>query len=749
MSAQGLIGKQVGKYRADDELPGLGHGQAYLGQHVGLAKACILKVLPGELSRNAIALEACRQTIARAARITHASLATVQDAFDADGQSYVVYGIIQGKPLQVDRKHPKTPAEVARIFKPALEGLQALHDKGVPHRAIRPSSLILNDQEARWIDFGLQYDFETADSKAPHVIEAAKFASPEVALGRATTPASDVYSLGMLLYYALTGVTPFDGGDAQSILYLQAYDEPLPPSKFVKTLPQDLNDLVMRMVSKNPANRPGSIKEVLEALSRHARSVESNPEPKAAKKAEAKASKRDTQRAEPEPPEAHAGLLKYRKALIIAGSTLASLSVLIGLILLLLPRGATNPARTPSNASNAKTEDSSMEESDTAEAHYKRRMTDGDSAFKRGEYEMARVLYDQARELKDTPEVRRKIEACLTAIEQRRILKEARDALDKILRMVDEKATPAEIGFECEEFLRRFADTDYAKDVRRIQELVKKIIEDRPKADPPPTVKNDPPPKNGSKDPDDPVENPIKPPVKDPPKQPDPPPDTSRDELGKAHDLIDRKDYAGARRELIRLLTTGAKEEAAAELARALQFEEWDRAFRGKDMDAFNVVTLSDSGAEISKEAPEIVAWARESDVVLWQFKSFDPKKHTGVTIEFMMEEKTQDENSIGIVFDRKAGNVYKELLFTIKEVLLRSRVKKEFKTLGTVEVPRGEALGRWHRLTVVVEGETTVALFNDSLVWVGPSADAKFTDDTRILLQGCRGRIREIRTRR
>lgn len=750
MAAQGLIGKQVGKYRADTELPALGHGQAYLGQHVGLAKACVLKTLPPELSQNAIALEACRQTIARAAKITHAALATVQDAFDADGQFYVVYGVLQGKPLEVDRKHPKAPAEVARLFKLPLEGLKALHDAGVPHRAIRPSSLMFHDQEARWIDFGLQYDFESADSKAPHVIEAAKFASPEVALGKATTPTSDMYSLGLLLYYALTGIVPFDGGDARSILYLQAYDEPLPPSSFVKTLPQDLNDLVLRMISKNPAKRPGSIKEVLDALGTHAKSAESKPEPKVAKKGEPRANKHDTQRAEPQTHEAHAGLLKYRKALIMAGSTLVGLLVLIGLILVLLPRGGTNGTQTPANPLNSKQqEDAPLEESDVAEAHYKRRMADGDSAFKRGEFETARVLYDQARELKDTPEVRRKLEACLTAIDQRRVLKEARDAYDKIMRMVDEKATPAEIGFECEEFMRRFADTDYAKHVRRIQDLAKRIIDARAKIEPPPTAKNDPPPKNDPKGPDEPVENPIKPPVKDPPKQPDPPPDTSRDELGKARDLIGKKDYAGARKELIRLLTTGVKEDAAAELSRALQLEKWDKAFNGKDMDKFNVVTLSDSGAEISKEAPEILAWARENDVVLWQFKSFDPKKHTGVTLEFLMEEKTQDENAIAIVFDRQSGNTYKELLFTDKEVLLRSRVKREFKTMGTAVVPRREALGRWHRLTVVVEGETTVALFDDSLVWVGPSADAKFTDDTRILLQGCRGRIRDIRTRK
>lgn len=733
MPAQGLVGKQIGKYRLEEELPGLGHGQAYRAQHVGLAKPCVLKILPPELSHNAQALEGCRQTMARAAKIVHPALATVQDAFDLNGEFYIVYGAFEGRPLQVDRKHRPSPAELARLFQPALEGLQALHEAGVPHRAVRPSSLVLGESGARWIDFGLQYDFQTADSKAPHVIEAARFAAPEVALGKAATPTSDIYSLGLLLYYALTGVAPFDGGEARSILYLQAYDEPLPPASFAKSLPPDLNDLVMRMVSKNPAKRPGSILEVIQVLAVHARKGDGKPA-KPVKNVEARAA----EEAEPSEPKARAGWLGP-KVVLGAAAVLGGLLLVLGLVLLLARGGKSSASEQGPAAGRPQVP---VEESDVAEAHYRRRMADGDAAFKRGEFETARVLYDQARELKDTPDVRRKLEACLTAIEQRKILKEAREAYDRILRMVDEKATPAEIGFECEEFLRRFGDTDYAKDVRRIQDLAKKIIDERSRPTAPATGKSEP------KGPDDPAETPVKPPVKEPARDPEPPPDTSRDELGRARALMERKDYAGARKELIRLLRTPAKDDAAAELVRALQLEEWERVFNGNDMDAFNVVTLSDSGAEISKEAPEILAWARESDVVLWQFKSFDPKKHTGVTIEFMMEERTQEENAIGIVFDRQSGNIYKELLFTDKEALLRSRVKKEHRTLGTAEVPRREALGRWHRLTVVVEADTAVALFNDSLVWVGPSSEAKFTEDTRILLQGCRGRIRDIRVR-
>jgi hypothetical protein len=220
-------------------------------------------------------------------------------------------------------------------------------------------------------------------------------------------------------------------------------------------------------------------------------------------------------------------------------------------------------------------------------------------------------------------------------------------------------------------------------------------------------------------------------------------------DMKKIDEMIAAKEYTRAREELVRRIETDDKHAAASKLADVLFREErWESCFDGRKLDRFSVISLMDSGAEVGQDSGEIAAWAHAGDSLVLKFRRFQADVTTGVTFEFRIDQKTTGETGIGFVFDCRAADVYKQFLCKGGALELKSRDRRNWANLGS-SIFASDEPGRWHRLTLVVERELLIALGDESLVYAGPSSEAKFTEDTRILLQGCRGRIRDIRIRK
>jgi serine/threonine protein kinase len=153
-----------------------------------------------------------------------------------------------------------TPADLERL-RPALrqlvQGLRALHAAGKLHRDVKPSNVLVSSAgRVVVLDFGIALELSrAADESDGNIVGTPVYMSPEQAEGMVPTPASDWYSVGVMLYEALTGRRPFDGGSIE-VLTRKVRDEPLPPSTWTRGIPSDLEELCVALTARDPARRP-------------------------------------------------------------------------------------------------------------------------------------------------------------------------------------------------------------------------------------------------------------------------------------------------------------------------------------------------------------------------------------------------------------------------------------------------------------------------------------------------------------
>jgi hypothetical protein len=197
-----------------------------------------------------------------AARLSHPHIVQVLDSGrDPDtGTLFIAFEYVDGAPLS-DIVTPGTPIpwpQALRIVERVAGALDHAHAQGVLHRDIKPSNVMLMpDGEPKVLDFGIASLSETAGAlSAPgRHVGTPLYLSPEQALGRPLDVRSDVFQLGAVLYFLLTGRAPFVAGTIRTILMRVVQEDPLPPSRFAVGLPGDADDIVRRAMAKNPIER--------------------------------------------------------------------------------------------------------------------------------------------------------------------------------------------------------------------------------------------------------------------------------------------------------------------------------------------------------------------------------------------------------------------------------------------------------------------------------------------------------------
>jgi len=196
-----------------------------------------------------------RQEAAVCARLDHPNLVRILDAGDQDGQLYLAMELVQGRTLRSELRPGGVSVERAReIFRAIFAGLRVAHEQEVVHRDLKPDNVMLaDDGRVVVMDFGLARRHDLARITATGaVLGTPAYMAPEQIRGEETTPRTDQYALGVMLYELLTGRLPFDDGlDQLQLLMKHLSDEPRPLEGFCPRL----QAAVMRMLAKSPAER--------------------------------------------------------------------------------------------------------------------------------------------------------------------------------------------------------------------------------------------------------------------------------------------------------------------------------------------------------------------------------------------------------------------------------------------------------------------------------------------------------------
>ncbi|MET7289816.1 serine/threonine-protein kinase [Streptomyces sp. NPDC005573] len=247
------------RYQLDEPLGQGAMGEVWRATDQILDRPVAVKLLHAE---EATDTERFRLEAQTAGRLNHPHVVGVYDFGSHNGQLYLVMELIDGWTLAQERslRGALPPDEAAAVGAQMALGLSAAHTQGVVHRDIKPANVMLsNDRTVKITDFGIARfadDSAATLTATGKVLGTADYLAPERALGRTALPASDIYSLGCVLYELLTGQPPFRGANSLAVVQQHVDSTPVAPAHIRPGIPDQLADYVLGMLDKDPARRP-------------------------------------------------------------------------------------------------------------------------------------------------------------------------------------------------------------------------------------------------------------------------------------------------------------------------------------------------------------------------------------------------------------------------------------------------------------------------------------------------------------
>ncbi|WP_052519688.1 serine/threonine-protein kinase [Archangium violaceum] len=273
-----LVGQQIGEYLVRRRIGSGGMGVVYEGEHPVIGRKVAIKIIRPDSSEGIRSRDLVSEARAVSA-IRHRGIIDIFGFGTLPGiGQYLVMEFLNGRPLDeviLDRA-PMPPSEAIRLIIEVLGALSAAHAVGVIHRDLKPGNIFVvlesnGTEYVKVLDFGLAKQGATPNGPTPQtrasmIVGTPEYMAPEQACGQPVSPRTDLYAVGIILFEMLTGRLPFRGDSPMHVAIQQVQAQPPAPASLVDGLPPELDALVLRLLAKEPEQRPASAEAVAREL---------------------------------------------------------------------------------------------------------------------------------------------------------------------------------------------------------------------------------------------------------------------------------------------------------------------------------------------------------------------------------------------------------------------------------------------------------------------------------------------------
>jgi serine/threonine-protein kinase len=261
----------TGQYELECEIGRGGMGVVYRARDLRLDRLVAIKTLPPHLANDDIVRERFLREARTAGSLSHQHIVPIHRADELGGHVFFVMGLVDGESLaqRIRSQSQLDPREVVRVLTDVADALAYAHRRGVIHRDVKAENILIDASSgsAMVTDFGIARLAEAAPLTATgQVLGTVHYLSPEQVSGETVDARSDIYSLGVVGFFALAGRFPFDAPLASAVLIAHVTKSPPPLHTLAPNVPRVLADLVDRCLAKDPAERPQTCGDIADAL---------------------------------------------------------------------------------------------------------------------------------------------------------------------------------------------------------------------------------------------------------------------------------------------------------------------------------------------------------------------------------------------------------------------------------------------------------------------------------------------------
>ena len=264
------------RYDLIEKLGSGGMADVYLAEDRQLGRKVAIKLLHQRFAEDAEFVERFRREASAAAGLQHPHVVSVYDRGQVGDTYYIAMEYLEGRSLKqiVNDEAPLEPARAIELVTQVLKAARFAHKRGIIHRDLKPHNVIVDDEDrAKVTDFGIARAGASDMTQTGSIMGTAQYLSPEQAQGHPVSAASDLYSVGIILYELLTGVLPFDADSAVAIALKQVSQTPVAPSTHNSAVSPQLDAVVLRALEKDPQHRFTDAGEMIDALADAAQGI--------------------------------------------------------------------------------------------------------------------------------------------------------------------------------------------------------------------------------------------------------------------------------------------------------------------------------------------------------------------------------------------------------------------------------------------------------------------------------------------